>query len=88
MNKWTDFRVPAHNCPVCNHILDAASHPEHDKPPAPEDATICIKCATVLIYNADMSLRVAQQNEIDMCGPGMPEIIRAIKEIHKTKEAS
>ena len=86
MKKWTDFRVPLAHCPTCNHKLDAASNPEDDRPPAPGDATICIKCATVLIYLPDMSLRLATQEEINLCGRDMPQIVRAIKELHKTSD--
>jgi hypothetical protein len=46
-------------CPGCgkrNELHDCISDPG-DPPPKPGDFTICIKCARLLVFNLDLSLR-------------------------------
>ena len=52
-----DHRVPQAKCPLCGHKLDAASGINTDASPDPGDYSVCIGCASPLIYRDDLTLR-------------------------------
>jgi RNase P subunit RPR2 len=54
-------------CPDCKNLLSAATSIESDEStqPRPNDLTICIYCASILIYNKDFSLRRATESDLD-----------------------
>jgi hypothetical protein len=58
-------RLPAHPCPFCGHRLNAAGDPTDDSAvPTSGDVTVCIKCAEVLFYDTDMTLRRPRPGEM------------------------
>lgn len=62
--------TPLQPCPACSTLLDRACGmdlPER-RGPRPGDATICTQCATFMIFNDDMSVRLmnqAEESELD-----------------------
>jgi hypothetical protein len=59
------YRQKGNVCPFCFKLIDAATSLDSDTPPDPEDITICVYCTSWLIFNDDMSLRVASQKDIE-----------------------
>lgn len=72
------------DCPQCGAKLDGAYDPtDPTNSPKGGDATVCVYCESVLMYNDDLSLRKAEREDmsdedweyIDM----MKEYLRAMK---------
>jgi len=62
-----DTRVPATPCPYCGHHLDGAmaSDPKTpDATPKDGDLCVCINCAQILVFNADLTGRAATAAEL------------------------
>ena len=75
----TEIPTPASYCPGCNYRFDRATSTFDDQVrPKPGDITICIKCATVLIFNGDMSARLATDGDLrELDAVTLLEIFRA-----------
>ena len=59
------YRTPKDHCPVCHHVLDACSDFENNpRGPQPGDVSLCIECATVLVFNDNLTRREATSAEI------------------------
>ncbi len=56
-------------CPACGHQLDGACDPIGDARPKPDDISVCIECASVLAYNADLTLRIASDDDLRALPP-------------------
>lgn len=59
-------KLKGNRCPNCRSSLDAATATFSQKPlvPDPEDLTICLYCQKILIFNSDLSLRVATAEDL------------------------
>ena len=44
-------------CPACGHRITAASHIDGNMTPKPGDLTVCLYCATLLVFADGLSLR-------------------------------
>jgi len=88
------IRLPTIKCPTCGAELDAASHAggNEDYHPSPEDLSICYYCTEMLIYNADMTLRVASVAELEALHPDdLQELIQAreyIRSLGQVRQAN
>lgn len=60
-------RLPAQACPVCKYTLDAATDPKSNAQPAPGDATVCINCASFLMFGEGLTLREMSLEEVANC---------------------
>lgn len=59
-------RTPVNLCPSCGHTIDALGRPDGgDILPRPDDVTLCINCAAVLIINHDLTVRSPTPGELD-----------------------
>lgn len=61
-------RTPQVFCPRCNHQLNALGTPDGlpgDRGPQEGDVSICIECGQLLIIQADLTMRLPTQEEID-----------------------
>ena len=56
-------------CPQCGYHIDRASF--GDNPPHGGDVSVCLKCATALKFNADLSLRTMTTDEMIAMEPRM-----------------
>lgn len=52
-------------CPQCGYCLDRAIGATTDAPPVADDLSICINCGSLLVYQADLSLRLATSSETE-----------------------
>lgn len=65
---WRDTRHAATRCPFCDHRLDTAGNPE-GATPSPGDVSVCISCASPLLYEEGLRLRAmtsAEFNNLDV----------------------
>jgi hypothetical protein len=56
-DQWRDTKVPETRCPYCDHYLDAAGDPKGVRGPQEGDLSVCISCAQVLVFTADLTVR-------------------------------
>jgi hypothetical protein len=61
---WPVTRLPETRCPACNVDISAASDPRNERSPKANDYSLCIHCAAVLIFNDDLTLRIATANDM------------------------
>lgn len=75
-------RLPKGTCPHCGHILDTARTGD-GSPATPKegDATVCIQCAEVLFFRADMTLRKPKDGELMTILFRDPEFARDIAQM-------
>ncbi len=66
-----DTKVPESPCPFCGTEFDGAFSFE-DKVPSPGDATVCIQCASPLVFDDAMKLRQMTPGEF----AGLPEYFK------------
>lgn len=57
-------RLPVMKCPTCQHPMDAATRMLGQERPRPGDLSVCLKCAEVLVFQPDMSMRLALLNDL------------------------
>lgn len=68
-------RVKENQCPYCNHLMDAISQIDGDSLPNPGDASICIKCINISIFDENLNLRKPFPEE-DAAIKQSPDIIK------------
>ena len=73
-------KLPKVNCPYCEHHLDAASDMETNAVPTPGDVTICISCASVLVFDEALKPRKPTPEEYQAI-KRMPNVLRHQKAI-------
>jgi hypothetical protein len=50
--------LPLSRCPWCDYLMDAATNlQDAEAVPAPGDVSVCLSCASVLVFNDDLTLR-------------------------------
>lgn len=64
-----DTRVKESKCPVCGKILDTASSIDGDHTPSPNDITLCMYCAALLIFNKDMTMSKCPYHIVEKLPP-------------------
>jgi len=57
------FKTPTCKCPVCSYEMDACSGVDGDSAPAKDDITVCYNCATLLLFNDDLTIRLPTVQE-------------------------
>lgn len=77
-------------CPFCNYILNAATAGPHnpDASPEPNDATICINCGGVLIYDEHTRVRKPTDQELAevMADPNATLMVQAVADLHRRRK--
>lgn len=56
-------------CPQCGASLNRATNMENQRAPTADDLMICIYCATILVYQADLQLRRLSESERAQLSP-------------------
>jgi hypothetical protein len=51
-------RVPVSPCPTCRAPNDAAMDADGEARPVPGDLTVCVQCATVVVYDDELQLQL------------------------------
>lgn len=78
----TDYRHPKTACPCCGKTLNASGASGNDEgAPGEGDLSVCIYCATILVFDANMTLRLLPQAELET----LPE--ETLIELHKMQTA-
>lgn len=54
MKEATANRLPRSSCRTCGYGFDCGSAFGSDKRPRPGDVSLCLQCATIGIYDANM----------------------------------
>lgn len=63
-----DLLPNADGCPVCFHLLDAATCASGDATPKPGDLTVCLYCTTFLKFNEQLRHVTLQDGEFSKLG--------------------
>ena len=58
-------RTPETPCPCCGETMDAATCANGDHLPKAGDFSLCIYCRAINIFEEDLTIRAARQEEID-----------------------
>jgi hypothetical protein len=68
--EFISHRIGEKYCPVCHHLIDTASliseesRMEKPRPPKEGDFSLCLYCATILRFDADLQHRRAAESEL------------------------
>lgn len=54
---------PGRKCPSCQHVLNASDSVGHDHAPDKNDASVCIYCGVVLIYDSPATFHLITAKE-------------------------
>ena len=65
LSHSTHHRPPASPCPNCHKVLDGAANTQGTGGPQPGDATVCLYCATILLFDAETRLRLPAPDELE-----------------------
>lgn len=76
-------------CPGCGHQLDGATKPDDEKlKPKGGDVSVCMYCASISFFNADLTLRLVSQEELDGFEPKLlaelKQMVSVIKELRSS----
>jgi hypothetical protein len=77
MPDLRDTRTPKTACPYCRHKLDAAmaADPKHpDAAPSSGDFSVCISCASVLVFDDELKSRAPKPGELEAALLAHPEM--------------
>jgi hypothetical protein len=83
--------TPASHCPYCDNLLDMASGTDKDDPrqPSPGDASVCLHCAQVLIFDPLLTLRKPLPGELETKyqeAPGIESHLRRVQRLVRTTD--
>lgn len=76
-------------CPVCKERLDAASNADQVKSSPPEcgDVSICLYCASYLIFDEDLTLQLLSVEDLlELPDEILQQLTRMRKEIKKANQ--
>lgn len=74
----TSYTNKSSRCPACLHQLDGATSTFGDHVPSPGDATVCLYCSTVSIFQTDLTLRQARRADYRKMPPDIRTKLRVI----------
>lgn len=72
------FHLPTQLCPACGEALDAATNVTGTLQPEPGDVTVCIGCAAVLRFSADLKLKTIAIDSLPQDNRGA--VLRRVRE--------
>jgi len=96
VSKGKTFRHEADHCPVCGHILNAATATDAvPQAPEPGDVTICIDCVAFITWDKDMKMRRLSDEERLQIARNEPDVYRTlistaanIRRLHALEQAA
>ena len=85
--EFRETRTPECRCPYCGKILDRASATPGSPGAAPEpgDLTVCIECASPLVFDEALRVRKPWPGEVDISDPELARVIHAIRSRDRRK---
>lgn len=57
-------RLKDRPCPKCGKILNASTDPNGLASPSEGDATVCLGCAGILLFDKNLDFRIPNQSEL------------------------
>jgi hypothetical protein len=82
--------MPETRCPVCHWRLNGASSDGMSKPPKPGDFSVCINCASLLVFSRKLTLRPMQSRDWSRLKPGERDALvryqQAIRNVHRMRD--
>jgi hypothetical protein len=66
-------------CPACHRSIGERYSIVED--PRPDDPTVCASCATVLVFNADLGVRVAEVGDWQRDHPVVRRVRHAVEAV-------
>ena len=82
--KTGSTKTPKNKCPVCEHIIDGTASVENkNHVPNENDITMCINCASVLAFNADLTVKEMTDNEIADLDHDIRQLIQRMRKAIK-----
>ena len=89
--RGSDWTMPESWCPACLHRFNGAGSPFHDTPPRPGDYSVCIECAEILTFDANLKTVLPDPIVLAAELAADPELravltkaVRTVKDIHET----
>ena len=79
--------MPTSSCPYCQYILDGhlSIYPDdRDAIPSPGDVTVCISCASILVFDETLRVRAPRKGEVEVT-PDLRRIQAAVREQDRRK---
>jgi hypothetical protein len=70
--------IPRQYCPACLTELNRATHPTRRVAPKPGDLNVCIECASVCMYDPDLTLRALDAAECQALEASDPKAWRDV----------
>lgn len=77
----TTTQLPRHGCPVCLHLIDAATGIVEAALPKPGDLTVCAYCTSILEFDSELRpqhVSATALAELDMGTMRQLETIRRV----------
>ena len=65
-----DIITPSCKCPRCGYEFDRASGAFGNFVPRTGDLTACLKCGLVMVFNSDLTVHIASDQEMQSLTPG------------------
>jgi hypothetical protein len=76
-------RVAKTHCPVCRYHVSVTTGLGHDEKPIPGDVTLCINCASVLVFTDNLAVREPSLVELESLTPEQHHDISLFRNILK-----
>jgi hypothetical protein len=80
---WLQTRTPAALCPGCGELLTAASDLETEARPVPGAFTVCIHCAAILRFDAELRPQTPGFGVLEALALTEPETAERLR-LHQT----
>lgn len=83
--EYEKHHVHESKCPSCEAVLDGAANmaANERERPSPGDFSVCMYCATILIFDDNLELQTASSNALEQLEPGQLEAITKMQELIK-----
>jgi len=64
MKVGKSVKIKKSKCTNCGDPLDHAAGLDHDESPSPSDATVCLHCGHIMVYDDNLNLRELTDKEV------------------------
>ena len=81
--KIDHLDMPPTGCPYCGAVVDMASNVGGTDRPAEGDATICLYCREVSVFDKNLLLRRPSEDERSelLANPDIQRVLRVVEEV-------
>ncbi len=75
--------VPLSTCPACKYEMDMATSVQGEATPTPGSYSICINCATILVFDDTLRVQIPSHEEMQDAPPEIWFIQREVEKVAK-----